>query len=79
MSSSQHRDVGRNYHALAMRLISEGHPEAAGELLWGAMDRITKAVAEHHGLTRQGTGQPLRRKLDFAQNLEKGEEQGKLA
>ena len=51
MTPSEHRDKGREYISLATFLARFGHVDAAGEMLWGAMDHITQAVALHHGLT----------------------------
>ena len=51
MTPSEHRDKGREYLNIA-GLDLAGHPDAAGEMLWGAMDHITQAVALHYGLTR---------------------------
>lgn len=45
-----------------MGLMNSGHPEAAGEMLWGAVDRITQAVARYHGLT--GKRKPVVRWMD---------------
>lgn len=60
MTPSDLRDSGRAYRDTAVRLMEFANPAAAGELLWGALDQLTRAVALHHGLVHGG--RPLRRK-----------------
>ena len=60
MTSSQLRDSARHYRDTAFHITGAANPAAAGELLRGAMDQLTRAVALHHGLVRGG--RPLRRR-----------------
>ena len=60
MTPSELRDSGRDYRDLSVHIIDHGNAAAAGELLWGAMDQLARAVALHHGLVRGG--RPLRRR-----------------
>ena len=38
---------------LAKDLQGRGHPSAAGEMLWGAVNHITAAIAEYHDLKQK--------------------------
>ncbi len=60
MTPSQLRDSARGYRDTSVYIMDSVNPVAAGELLWGAVDQLTRAVALHYGLVRGG--RPLRRR-----------------
>lgn len=60
MTPSELHDSALGYRDTALHIIGIANPAAAGELLWGAVDQLTRAIAAHHGLTRGD--RPLRRR-----------------
>ena len=59
MTASENLAVARRLDVLADRLYGDGDDVAAAEMWWGAVNRITSALALQHGLTA-GNRQPRR-------------------
>lgn len=55
---------------LAAELQSRGILPAAGQMLWGAVNHIIKAIVDHHGL-EMNNGNPMSRRpaMEHLQNL----------
>ena len=59
MTESENLAVARRLANLADRLYADGDDVAAAEMWWGAVNRITSALALQHGLTAENR-QPRR-------------------
>ena len=59
MGENEHLEVARRLTELADRLYQDGDDVAAGEMLWGAVNRIIVAIALRHQLAAPGR-QPRR-------------------
>ena len=59
MTAQEHLIVARQFWELAHNLNRQGHVTAAGELLWGAVNRIILAINLRHGIIPPS--RPLRR------------------
>ena len=59
MTAQEHLIVARQFRELAHNLNRQGHVTAAGEMLWGAVNRIILAINLRHGIIPPG--RPLRR------------------
>ncbi|MYC33562.1 MAG: hypothetical protein F4X64_10345 [Chloroflexi bacterium] len=59
MIAQEHLIVARQFWELAHNLNQQGHVTAAGELLWGAVNRIILAINLRHGIIPPS--RPLRR------------------
>lgn len=61
MTPAERLAEARGMAILTARLQSEGILTAAGEMLWGAVNHIIKAIVDHHGLMMSNGNPMLRR------------------
>ncbi len=61
MTPAERLAEARGMTILAAELQARGILTAAGEMLWGAVNHIIKAVVDHHGLVMDN-GDPMRRR-----------------
>ena len=56
---------------LASELLGRGLTTAAGEMLWGAVNHIIKAIVDHHGLVmNNGRAMPRRPAMEHLQRVD---------
>jgi hypothetical protein len=61
MTPAERLAEARGMAILAAELQDRGILTAAGEMLWGAINHIIKAIVEHHGLVMSNGNPMLRR------------------
>ena len=54
MTEQEHLQIARRLNAIADRLYQDQDEVAAGEMLWGAVNRVLNAIALRHGLDNDG-------------------------
>ena len=62
MTPAERLAEARGMAILAAELQARGILTASGEMLWGAVNHIINAIAEHHGLV-MASGAPMSRRL----------------
>ena len=70
MTPAERLSEARVMVILAEEFQARGFPNAAGEMLWGAVNHIIAAIVDHHRLL-MNNGRPMKRRpeMDHLQNV----------